>query len=551
MRGARSLSVGIVAALTPWGVAQAQTELNRAQPSILERALPQAVEDPPAALPVLLVAPKPAQSQVANEPRMANAIIVDGANEIARDRFSQTLVGFIGRDLSSADLKTLLHAIADIARQAGYPFANAWIEPQAMADGVLRVRLDGGSLSAVRVLGHPNALADQILTSALVTGRPVSRKQLERAILLAGDIPGLTVKESKYIQQDGFGILLVTIAEDRFSGYAQVDNRGSKEVGPLRSTIIANARGLFRTGDEATVVLAQTPADPSEFLFVRGRYSTPIDASGTILSASASYGRAKPGASLAPLDVTGESYDASLSYSKPLLRTRADSLWGTIELRGLRSDQSLLGFALRNDRMVTLTESLNGTARAGPGILRGEVHIIEGLPVPGVTREGAPRSSRSDGDARFVVLGYAAEWTTTLTGLFSVALASEGQLASRPLLATMEIGAGGPFFGRGYDYAERTGDNGILGSGEIRFDLARLTRRIIDRLQVYGSIDGGYVFNLRGGIGGGGLLSTAAGLRAGRGKLSAMIEVALPLNADRFDTRHRDARVSFRLSRLI
>jgi hypothetical protein len=56
---------------------------------------------------------------------------------------------------------------------------------------------------------------------------------------------------------------------------------------------------------------------------------------------------------------------------------------------------------------------------------------------------------------------------------------------------------------------------------------------------------------LRGGGGGGGLLSTAAGMRASHGKLSATIEVALPLNADRFDTRNRNTRVSFRVSRLV
>ncbi|MCG3084548.1 hypothetical protein, partial [Anoxybacillus sp. LAT27] len=94
-------------------------------------------------------------------------------------------------------------------RQAGYPFANAWIEPQGMEGGVLRVRLDAGTLSAVRVIGHANALADHLLTTALVTGRPVRREQLERAILLVGDIPGVSVRESRYVRQDGFGILLV------------------------------------------------------------------------------------------------------------------------------------------------------------------------------------------------------------------------------------------------------------------------------------------------------------------------------------------------------
>jgi hemolysin activation/secretion protein len=246
MRGVKSVLAGGAAALSPWGAAQAQTQLNRADPSILERVLPQAIETPPAAAPTLSIAPKTVKAEARVEPRLASAIIVEGASEIARSRFSDTLVPYIGRDLSGADLKTLSHAVADVARQAGYPFANAWIEPQGMEGGVLRVKLDAGSLSAVRVIGHANALADHLLTTALVTGRPVRREQLERAILLVGDIPGVSVRESRYVRQDGFGILLVTIAEDRFSGYAQIDNRGSREVGPLRSTLIGNARGVLR-----------------------------------------------------------------------------------------------------------------------------------------------------------------------------------------------------------------------------------------------------------------------------------------------------------------
>lgn len=550
MRVGRSVLVGGVAVLCPWSATQAQDPLNRADPSILSRSLPHPVAPRPATDPVVAPGPRTEQPETRAAPRIAQAIVVQGADEIARDRFSGALVPYLGRNLSGNDLKTLSRAVADVARQAGYPFASAWIEPQAMADGVLRVRLDAGTLSAVRVIGHHNALADRMLTQALVTGHPVRRAELERAILLVGDIPGITIKESKYLRQDGFGILLVTIVEDRLNGYAQIDNRGSKEVGPIRATAIANARGLFQSGDEASLLVANTPINPSEFVFVRGRYTAAVDSHGATLSASASYGLANPGAALAPLDVTGKTFDASLFYSRPILRSRERSLWATVEVRGLRSRQSLLGFPLRDDSIATLTGALTGTMRAGSGILRGGVRITDGLPLPGVSHEGDPRISRDDGDARFIVLSYAAEWVAPLARRVSVALASEAQIASRPLLATMEIGVGGPGFGRSYDYAERTGDNGILGSGEMRFDLGRVAPKIVDRVQLYASLDGGYVGNLRNGPGGGALFSTAAGVRVGRGRLSGMLEVAVPLNEDRFDTQNRDPRLSFRLSRV-
>jgi hemolysin activation/secretion protein len=531
--------------------AMAQVGLNRADPSILERSLPN-LQDRRGEVraPILDVPATVPRTPTAGAPRIASSIVVQGSPEIARDTFSGAILPYIGKDLSSDDLQRLASGIADAARRAGFPFASVWIEPQAMADGILRVKLDAGALAAVPVIGAINPYADHILTQTLVTGRAVRRAELERAILLVGDIPGVTVKQSRYIRQDGFGILLVTIVEDRASLYAQVDNRGSKEIGPIRSTLLASLRGVLQPGDELGLISAQTPLQPSEFIFLRGRYTAPVDADGATLSISGSYGRAQPGASLKPLHVVGKSFDAALSYSRPLLRSRKQSLWGALELRGLRSDLTLLHSPLRNDRLVTLTASLNGNTRFGPGVLRGEVMLVDGLPVPGVTHQGDPRISRSDGDARFVTLGYDADWTARMSKRVSLVLASQAQVASRPLLATAEIGVGGPAFGRGYDSAERTGDDGILGSGELRFDLGRVVPHVVDRLQLYGSVDGGYVGNLRGGSGGGALLSTAAGVRLGRGRLDGMFEIAMPLNRDRFDTSDRRPRISFRISRV-
>ena len=527
----------------------AQVRLDRADPTITEQALPKpvtAAEPPP--VPVLMVPPAALSGEVIARFRIASAIVVDGNVAIPTEAFAPAIVAYLGRDLAGDDLSQLAAAVADVARSRGYPFASASIAPQAMADGVLHVTLDEGRIAAVRVIGAISPLADRMLTDALVTDGPVRRETLERAILLVGDIAGLRVKDSKYVRQDGFGILLVTVVEDKASAYLQVDNRGSAEVGPLRATMLANYRGLAQSGDELGLIAAVTPVQPSEFAFLRARYSAPVDLDGGIVTVSGSYGRANPGGSLKPLDVIGNSIDLAVGYAHPLLRSRARSLWANVELRALKTDQSLLGTMLRDDRLTTIAGSLNGTTKFGPGVVRGEVAIVGGLPLDGVTHEGDARTSRADGDARFVTWGYTVDWTADLAGPFAMALASSGQLASRPLLATAEIGVGGPAFGRAYDYAERTGDQGIVGSAELRANLGRVSETL-DRLQLYGFVDGGYVDNLRGGIGGGSLLSTGTGARLGHGVLDGMIEIAFPINEDRFDTGTKRPRVSFRVSR--
>lgn len=172
-----------------------------------------------------------------------------------------------------------------------------------------------------------------------------------------------------------------------------------------------------------------------------------------------------------------------------------------------------------------------------------------GLPLPGATRESDALISRVDGDGRFVTVSYFGEWVRPLGPTFSVALGSSGQLASRPLLATAEFGVGGPAFGRAYDYSDRTGDYGIAGSAEIRVTIPSPIS-VIQRVQGYAFLDGGVAYNLRGGLGGGTLSSSGAGIRLGLGRSELALEAAEPITAVRVNTGRRNPRLSVRLSRI-
>lgn len=529
--------------------AVAQVRLDRADPTITEKALPQSVGEPAIAAPVPAAVSSPDSRAAPLPSRPVTAVTVQGAQPVQPSAFAGVIAPVVGRSLSRADLAELASAIAGVVRQQGFPFATAMVPAQDLRDGILRVTVDPGRIDAVRVVGATNAAADALLVRTLVSPGPVRQADLERALLLTADLPGVRVTGSRFVRQNGFGILLVTIEQDNAAAYAQVDNRGNREVGPVRSTVLGSVRGIAADGDELGLILAQTPTNPGEFNFVRARYGATLDRAGTVVAVSGSFGRSNPGASLARLDVVGHSVDAALSLSRPLLRRRARSLWAGLELRALSVQQFIGDIRFRDDRLATLTASLNGTALAGGGTLRGEVAGVAGLPLANATREGDARTSRVDGDARFAAVTMFVEWTRSLVGPLSLAISSTGQLASRPLLATAEIGLGGPSFGRGYDYAERTGDQGIMGSAELRADAGRLLPGVVDRMQGYIFADGGTVGNLRRGTGGGTLASAGLGVRGGTGRLDGMIELAFPLNEDRFDTGSKRPRLSLRLSR--
>jgi hemolysin activation/secretion protein len=542
LRGAVA-TLALSTAATAW----AQVPPDRLDPALITRSLPVTPETravPPATIQSPTI--DPANVRIGGTVR-ATDIVGEGGEGIAPSEFARAVAAFRIGALSPDDLVQLARAVADVARARGLVFASASIQPQPLGNGPLVVTLDQGRVDAVRSLGSSNAAADRIL-SRLVTHQGVTRAELERTLLLVGDIPGVVVRNTRYVRENGFGVLLVTIAADRASLYVQADNRGTREIGPWRTTEIGSLRGVLGAGDELALVASQTPAAPREFAFGSARYAVGVGRSGGVASLTGFYGATHAGGDLGYLDLTGRSYGGAIGYSAVLERSRARSLWLDAEVRTIVNRQQLRGSLFRDDRLTVATGTLRTIALVAGGTLRQSASVAVGLPVPGATREGDPLASRDDGDARFVTGTFQADWTGRLTGPLALQLAGVAQLASRPLLASAEISLGGPAFARAYDYSERTGDEGVLGSAELQLDLHRSFAVLPPRMSLYGFADGGTVRNLRDGLGGGSLFSTGAGLRLGHGPLDAAVEVALPIDHVRLDTDDRSPRVSARFA---
>jgi hemolysin activation/secretion protein len=543
MRLQRNAVLLIASALA--SASHAQVRLDRADPAVIERDLRRA-ED---ARPQQTNLEPTAETQNAGGTPVsvtAGAIIVE-SSVFSNEVFAAVIAPYLGRTLDAAELRELLSKVAGVARAKGYLFATASIAPQAVSAGVLRITLDEGRIDAVRSIGAPNAQVDAIL-HRLVGKGPVRAGDFERVLLLAGDVAGVRVTDARYVRENGFGILLVTLADDRNAFFVQLDNRGTDIVGPVRATALASVRGVVGKGDEVSLLAASTPFDPEELVFAQLKYAAPLDDRGDIIWSSAAFGHTRPGASLEQFDVKGDSYSLGTGLSHPLVRSRNASLWGTVELRGLWLDQEILGVRIRRDRVVTLSGGLEGAAKWGGGIIRGNGALLAGLPLDGVTRMGDPLASRGDGDARFVRLELYGDWTRTVATDVSIRIAGAAQLATRPLLASQELGLGGRLFGRAYDDNERSGENGVAGSVEARLDVPT-DSGLIRRVQLYGFADAGYVDNARRGLGGGDLYSAGAGLRFGLGpNLNGEAEIAAPIGADRISTGNRHPRISLRLS---
>jgi hemolysin activation/secretion protein len=520
-----------------------QTPADRADPSVIEEELPDR----------RLPAPRPANPlsiQAENEPDspitgsvVVGAIMIEGADPLPPSLFAPVIASYAGRQLSPAEMRALVTDIANGARDAGFGLATAWIPPQTVTNGILRVRLDPGRIDAIEAEGNASDVA-LCLLSPLIDGQPVRTAELERRLLLAGDIAGIWVGRARLERRGERNILHVQTQREKVRGRAYLDNWGSSTVGPVNLTVLAEISGVMADDDQLRLGGVITPFQPDEFKLIRGGYSKLLGVGGTVLSVDGYAAWSRPGGVLSDRDVDSSSYQGSIDVMHPLRRTRASSLWGKLEFALRDATQTQIGRVTRDDRVAKVSASALGIAKVGEGRVRGLLSVVQGTGAFNATREGDPDASRLDGSAIFTKVELWTEYRQPLGHGFSLQIEAQGQLASRPLLSSEEMGLGGRNFLRSYDYREASGDKGIAGSTELRFDLKDLPRPV-EAAQLYGYVDAGSVGNYGDGRGGATLASAGGGVRVELDDFSAGLELGMPLNDSPFSRGDRDPRLSF------
>lgn len=477
---------------------------------------------------------------------LVGAVTLTGLKALTPADFADIIVARVGQTLDPAQLAQLTTDIAARARSRGYIFASAWIEPQRMANGVLVVRIDEGRIDEIRFDGpsHPSVARS---LAPLVNGEPALMKDVERALMLAGDIDGVRIRSSRYVRENGKGVLIVRVTQDRVAVRAQLSNEGTRPLGPVQARIDVDMSAVMFSDDAFTVTWSGTPTDPAELQYGRLRYTKRLNPGGTELILVTSGSRTMPGSYLDPLHLQSRSWYAGAELRQPLYRRRSGSLWlsGEFGVRDLTKWRG--GVRVRRDRTAVGRLTLYGYTDFAGGRLRANATVSQGFSIFGATGAGDPLASRDDADGTFTNLSLWSDWTGDLGGNFSLRLALQTQFSSDPLLVTEEAGLGGTGFLRGYDWSERSGDQGTMGSAEIRYRWAN-PFHAFQRAQLYAFVDGGRVTNLNGGFGGGELYSTGGGVRADiSDRFGANVEVAVPLSGPRYDTGDDAPKVNFRV----
>lgn len=481
-------------------------------------------------------------------------IDVSGAQAIPRDRIAAAYQPYLGKKVSQADLAAIAGAISDLYRADGFHLSRAIVPPQDIADGRVRIQVIEGAIVQAELKGDgAEQFGVRPMLGPVLAEQPSRLATLERQLFLINSGPGIRITDTALEEIGGatgrFRLIVHLKTWHVFSSFG-LDNLGSSSVGPWQTYATGAFNSYLTPGDTLAVNLSTIANDPRELGFARLSYDAPVGVDGVRLGASVLYSAVRPGdARRLESDITTTEAFELRASTVPFM-SQSSAL--TLTLAGTFSNVSehdLYG-PWYNDhiRAASLTADYRLQDRFG-GTNFATLTYRQGLDIFGASHFDDDLLSRDGAASNFSVLNL---WFTryqTLNDVWSLKLSAASQTASRPLFISQQFYLGGAAFGRGYGAAEISGDNGLAGSLELRFD-QKLNFRYWTGYQLYAFGDAGAVWNdgyrLSDGLS---LTSAGAGVRFFLpDDLQADLGVAVPLSYRAPDNERRSPRVLFTLS---
>jgi hemolysin activation/secretion protein len=231
----------------------------------------------------------------------------------------------IAQPLNIDGLRALAELVTTHYRAQGFPFARALVPVQDLKEGRLVIQVVEGQYGKVLAKSEDAPLAEtaQGFLGSLETGDVIASPALERATLLIGDLPGVSVVPvMKPGAQTGTGDLDVLVEQAQTSSASvSVDNHGSRYTGPYRVQFNGAINRAFTVGDQ----LSLTGIAPVQGLWVGNvNYGLPLGSDG--LRALVGWSRLHYKLREDFDGFNGQAEVRSLTLSHPLIRSRALNL---------------------------------------------------------------------------------------------------------------------------------------------------------------------------------------------------------------------------------
>jgi hemolysin activation/secretion protein len=532
-----------------------------ANPGQVDQRLRPRPEQPSVGAPVQLPAPPQPPPEAAGPGALQFALhgVSFEGNTVLPERTLQVVAApYVGKTVSLVQVNELAGRVTAAYRSAGYILVRAVVPPQQFGDGRLTLRIIEGFIDSVKIQGDAGG-ATHLLEAygrRISAARPLTRAVLERELLLASDITGLGVRSvlTPSAATPGGADLTLVVTPKAIDGYAAVDNRGSRYLGPEQVTGAVFFNHVLGTAGRLGLNAVVTPDSGPDLAYGAVSLDEPLGSSGLRLFGTASYTATRPGSTLRALDTTGNALNVEGQLSDPIIRSRDLNLMvnGGFAYRDVRSSNSAAS-PLFNDHVRALDVGLFANALDDwSGYSTLSISLIQGLNALGATTASSANKSRVGASGDYTRLTFEATHQQPLTSRLSLQLGISGQSSfNGSLLSSEQYSLGGYGYDRAFDPSEVTGDSGLAGRAELQWRAVDRAS-VVSGIQPYGFYEGGQVWQaapLPGTPSSQSLYSAGVGVRfAVVRRINADLEWAMPLGPDVAQTGNRNARAFFSVS---
>jgi hemolysin activation/secretion protein len=454
--------------------------------SPIPRALPPA---PPSSAPgTALPALPPPGGEVPNRTVHVIDVSVDGVTAFPAADIARYTQGLTGPAVPLPKIDAARQAILQQYRSAGYVLST--VSANLDTVGHLRFIVTEGRITSVKLDGDIGPAGVQVLRflNRLTKVTPIDSTTLERYLLLAQDVPGVTLRAILQPSADDPGALtlIAQVTRQAVSGLASFDNRAFVQTGPIEGLGVLDFNSFTEFGEKTEGTFYHTFPNSQNFGQIAEEFF--LGGSGLKLRMYAGHGNAVPNgggtSGLAEENYHGTTNVAGVVLSYPVIRSRQQTLNIYTSFDALESnvrDGPTLTTAsydslrvLRTGEDYAMSDLWAGATRPAANVV--SVRLSQGLRILGAEDNGtAPTAARDHERSDFFKVNFEASRTQTLFTPFegtSVALMGllAGQWSENILPPAEQFYLGGAQYTRGYYSGQIPGDKALVATVELQFN---------------------------------------------------------------------------------
>lgn len=404
-----------------------------------------------------------------------------GYTLLSTEQLLTALTGFTGRELGFEGLQRAADAVAAAYREAGW-IVRVYLPEQDISAGTITLQVVEARFAGLRIEGAPSKtiMASELqawFNTHQVTGQPLNANALDRALLLADDLPGLSVAGTLAPGAvDGETALVLQSTDEPFIyGDIGLDNTGARSTGSQRLTANLSINSPGGRGELLNLNLLHTQGSD----YGRVALTVPDGYNGLRLGASASsmsYQVIGGSQSITDLQIKGRSSSMGLDWNYPLVRARMHNLYfsGGLENKGFHSDNRNSNAAdpksYSDYETNSLRLGLSGNRfddLGGGGANSASLQLMWGRLM------AMQAHSQIDSIERgYNKLNFSVSRQQTIAPEHSLLLSLQGQHATQLLDSSEKFYIGGASTVRAYPASELGGERGQLLTAEWRWRLS-------------------------------------------------------------------------------